>query len=545
MRRKLHYKMHSLRWLALLATTAALSATTKPAAKPGNEAALAAIATPLKPSNDLGKDLLSNGVARVDNIVDKDVCRELRAEVEKWLAVEDATPEDARFVPGTRLSLATPMRLSFAGSRADLLLPIEEPVVSNVAMKAIRACLAGVEKARTLLEGTGPLEIVELGALTASVGATHQALHRDTWGGIPNRIVLFVALDEVEDGDAGATVFADRSGDIKRSAPFSIGDVIAYDASLLHFGAQKTSGVKDRALLYCALAPAPDVETQDDLIKKSPALIAAPRVDAAALADLASFTTGTVDLSRCRIAADGRGGRGVYAARDLSRNDELARVPFDSILGAEEAAEALNARDFAGPPQCLLAGALAAAYVGVVSCERWRPHALSLDWGMEGRDSLRDHPVERCRRGEIEGDGLLKDTLRQLTEASESVRRLAPVDDDQAFRACLLVLTRAFDLSHLRDGLNSALVPVADLFNHPSSTTLPERLQSISVSGLAVQSTKDGDDLVVRAPRGYDPRCGDELYNWYGNAGYGKTGSVEEWREAEDKFYYQYGFRMW
>ena len=79
----------------------------------------------------------------------------------------------------------------------------------------------------------------------------------------------------------------------------------------------------------------------------------------------------------------------------------------------------------------------------------------------------------------------------------------------------------------------------------PSSATLPERLQSISVSGLAVQSTEDGDDLVVRAPRGYDPRCGDELYNWYGNAGYGKTGSVEEWREAEDKFYYQYGFRMW
>jgi hypothetical protein len=396
--------MHSL--LPLLATAAALSAPSNapPAAKQGNEAALAAIATPLKPSNDLGQDLLNNGVARVNNIVDKDACRELRARVEEWLAVEDAVPEDARFVPGTRLSLSTPMRLSFAGSRADLLLPIEEPVVSNVASIAIRTCLAGVEKARTLLEGTGPLEVVELGALTASRGATHQSLHRDTWGGIPNRVVLFVALDEVEDGDAGATVFADRSDNIKRSAPFSIGDVIAYDASLLHFGAKKTSGVEHRALLYCALAPAPDAATQEDLIKKSPALIAAPRVDAATLSDLASFTTCTVDLSRCRIAADGRGGRGVYAARDLMRNDELARVPFDSILGAEAAAEALDARDFAGPPQCLLAGALAAAYVGVASCERWRPHALSLDWGLaDGRDSLRDHPVERCRRGEVAG----------------------------------------------------------------------------------------------------------------------------------------------
>ena len=128
------HKMHSL--LPLLATAAALSATTKPAAKPGNEAALAAVATPLKPSDDLGEALLRDGVARVDGVVDKECCRELRAEVEKWLAVEGAVPDDARFVPGTRLSLSTPMRLSFAGSRADLLLPIEEPVVSNVAMKA-------------------------------------------------------------------------------------------------------------------------------------------------------------------------------------------------------------------------------------------------------------------------------------------------------------------------------------------------------------------------------------------------------------------------
>ena len=62
------------------------------------------------------------------------------------------------------------------------------------------------------------LEVVELGALTASIGATHQSLHRDKRGGIPNRIVLFVALDEVEDGDAGATVFADRSDNIKRAS---------------------------------------------------------------------------------------------------------------------------------------------------------------------------------------------------------------------------------------------------------------------------------------------------------------------------------------
>lgn len=547
--------MHVL--LLQLTAVVALSATSNapPAAVPGNEAALAAAATTLRASTDVGDDLLIDGVARVDGAVDREACLRLRARVEAWLAIkDDAAPADDRYVPGTRLSLSTPLRVSFAGSRADVLLPIEEPDVSAVAMKAIRACLAGVESARGLLEGAGPLEVVELGALMASVGATHQGLHSDTWGGIPNRIVLFVALDDVEDGDAGATVFADRAGAVKKSAPFAIGDAIAYDASLLHFGARKTSGVQDRALLYCALAPAPDAAAQKALHAKSPTLTAAPRLDAAALADLASFTTCAVDLGRCRIAFDGWGGRGVYAARDLQRNDELARVPFASILGAEAAAEALGARAFldtetrAGneksAKRVLVAAALAAAYVGVEACARWRPHARSLDWGDDARDSLRKHPVERCRRGDVEPDALLAETLRGLMEAAGYVQQLTPVDDDIAFRACLLVLTRALDLTHLRADLDPALVPFADLFNHPSAATLPARMQSVPVSGLAVQSTADGEDFVVRAPRDFDPRCGDELYNWYGNAGHGQQ-STQGWREAEDKFFYQYGFRMW
>ena len=79
--------MHAL--LPLLATTAALSATTTPAAKQGNEAALAAIATPLKPSNDLGQALLRDGVARGREGAGRgDVCCERVFDQELGVSVE-------------------------------------------------------------------------------------------------------------------------------------------------------------------------------------------------------------------------------------------------------------------------------------------------------------------------------------------------------------------------------------------------------------------------------------------------------------------------
>ena len=55
------------------------------------------------------------------------------------------------------------------------------------------------------------------------------------------------------------------------------------------------------------------------------------------------------------------------------------------------------------------------------------------------------------------------------------------------------------------------MVPFLDLFNHPSSATLPERLQSISVSGLAVQSM-----VFVDAPSAFATPASQELWLWYG-----------------------------
>ena len=80
--------MHAL--LPLLATTAALSATSSaPVAKQGNEAALAAVATPLKPSKDLGQVLLRDGVARGREGAGRgDVCCERVFDQEVGVAVE-------------------------------------------------------------------------------------------------------------------------------------------------------------------------------------------------------------------------------------------------------------------------------------------------------------------------------------------------------------------------------------------------------------------------------------------------------------------------
>jgi hypothetical protein len=60
-----------------------------------------------------------------------------------------------------------------------------------------------------------------------------------------------------------------------------------------------------------------------------------------------------------------------------------------------------------------------------------------------------------------------------------------------------------------------------------------------------VQSTKDGEDFVVRAPRGVDVGVGEQIFNWYANAGFGVTESVEARRAAENAFLYQYGFSPW
>ena len=81
-------------------------------------------------------------------------------------------------------------------------------------------------------------------------------------------------------------------------------------------------------------------------------------------------------------------------------------MPFDSVLGAEAAAEALDARDFAGPPpppggRRALAAALARRPSRASPAAA---RAQPVDWGLaDERDAPPTTAVERCRRGEVAG----------------------------------------------------------------------------------------------------------------------------------------------
>ena len=566
----------------LLATSAIAEAVTYASI----EAQHAATAATLQASPDAGRALGQIGVARVDGVVDASRCAALRTRIYDLLATldDDDGPRDMRFVAGTRLRLGDAMRATFAGPRSDVLLPCEDNTVWHVLSEALAALLPSCEAAARELLGAADgdeLEVVELGGLTASLGATHQHLHSD-WaegsGKLPPRIVCFVALQDVGATDEGGTVFLGRDGAAYTSAPLKAGDCVLYDASLEHYGAAKSAGPEHRALLYYSLGVAPADDAAKAAAEDAPkGFRAAPRLRARpivarrpskllALENIAILERGAgLAVGPVRVDCDACGGFGVYAARDLENGEELARVPMASVLGAKRAAAALGpeaeaflaAETRAGRGKdaqaVLVAAALAKAYASDEPrgpFVPWAAHAATLPWGRPGdvSDSLAAHPTLAAWRGEApEPDDQLRAVVAELDAAVAYVAGFGEIDDgDVARRAVLLVLTRAFDLSHLEASLDVALVPFADLFNHPSASAMRRnpKLLNVKITGAAVQSTRQGDDLVVRAPKAAVLHAGDELFNWYSNAGFGADGA-DAWRRSENAFLYQYGFSPW
>ena len=544
--------------LLLLATSAIAEAVTYASI----EAQHAATAATLQPSPDAGRALGQIGVARVDGVVDASRCAALRTRIYDLLATldDDDGPRDMRFVAGTRLRLGDAMRATFAGPRSDVLLPCEDNTVWHVLSEALAALLPSCEAAARELLGAADgdeLEVVELGGLTASLGATHQHLHSD-WaegsGKLPPRIVCFVALQDVGATDEGGTVFLGRDG------------------------AAKSAGPEHRALLYYSLGVAPADDAAKAAAEDAPkGFRAAPRLRARpivarrpskllALENIAILERGAgLAVGPVRVDCDACGGFGVYASRDLENGEELARVPMASVLGATRAAAALGpeaeaflaAETRAGRGKdaqaVLVAAALAKAYASDEPegpFVPWAAHAATLPWGRPGdvSDSLAAHPTLAAWRGEApEPDDQLRAVVAELDAAVTYVAGFGEIDDgDVARRAVLLVLTRAFDLSHLEASLDVALVPFADLFNHPSASAMRRnpKLLNVKITGAAVQSTRQGDDLVVRAPKAAVLHAGDELFNWYSNAGFGADGA-DAWRRSENAFLYQYGFSPW
>jgi hypothetical protein len=205
------------------------------------QSALVGRAAPLEPTPlpEGAARLCSHGVARFDGVVDPAVCARLRAAVFGHLDILSdigtthrfAAADDTSYVPGTRLRFAEAVDVSFAVARHDLLLPLRDPAVAAVfaaAAAALRPVLESAAAQLPRVHGDPPLpgngmvdgmEVVELAALIARPGATHQAIHGDYsrlpdyYGGsggssrLPPRLVVLIALQHVPSPLHGGTVF--------------------------------------------------------------------------------------------------------------------------------------------------------------------------------------------------------------------------------------------------------------------------------------------------------------------------------------------------
>jgi hypothetical protein len=198
------------------------------------------------------------------------------------------------------------------------------------------------------------------------------------------------------------------------------------------------------------------------------------------------------------------------------------------------------------------------------------------------------------------GQDRLNKARKSARAAAALLRGTAAGADPKAceaicFRALVLVASRAFDFSRawkeqIGSGTNSdsdgsgsssdsgsdsgsscgsdgstgtmayVLVPFADLFNHPSASALAQagpagvafqqrspRAACIDVKAnfdLTVASGGCGGGVSVFAPLELPVEGGNELWNWYSNAGFGSK-TRGEMTKAVLEFHCAYGFNPW
>ena len=277
-------------------------------------------AKPLEPLAlvDAAAALQSHGVARLNGVVEPELAAALRSRILAELSQASDTwaVDDLRMVPGTRLRFSESFEVQFDGNtRSDVLLPLEDELVSAVVAQAVSVLAPALNQAATCLphyhgasdaSGEDPkLELVECASLIAWPGARHQILHGDFLRGdhfgddadeidnqendddgiiylddddddepdLPPRLVTFVYLQDCPTPDHGATAFlpgtatpeaheqmhADAMSLVEnwgpaRLATVKAGDAVVYDASVLHFGSANTAPSNDRVVLYFSVA---------------------------------------------------------------------------------------------------------------------------------------------------------------------------------------------------------------------------------------------------------------------------------------------------
>lgn len=240
------------------------------------------------------------------------------------------------------------------------------------------------------------------------------------------------------------------------------------------------------------------------------------------------------------IREDGYGGLGLFVRQPIDRGSILARIPWESCVTPVRAADYVGISVSANrTSQCV---ALAAALVKASQRHGgpWSAYARTLPW-----HDLR-HPL--LHQSATHLDDMEEDFMAGARRAAAEVAAITGANEGWCYRAVLFVLSRTFDLSHLKnDGMHSVcLVPLYDLVNHPSVSLVKtlRRFGELPVSGSVSGATDDGRCVCVRAPHLLELADGDQLLGWYGNAGWGIKDPVES-ALKERQFELQYGFSPW
>ncbi len=286
-----------------------------------------------------------------------------------------------------------------------------------------------------------------------------------------------------------------------------------------------------------------------------------------ALETAAARADGALDDDYCGARYDARlvgigvstacgGGQGVFARRRIPAGARLATIPLARCLTADAAAcdEFLGARvreylradrgggggDGLSPARRATCALLAhVRFGGAAVSERARrrfgDYVDALPWSPSD-----DAAVPARHRAAV-----------------ETIAGLARVTPGQAYAALRLSRSRAMDLGRdARDPARvHALVPFADVYNHPAVASVREYLargapMSLDLRASLFDSTcrwylsADRANVVVEAPHARDTPAGAELFIWYGDAGApGPQNPSSEWDWAEHaRFVEAYGF---
>ena len=231
---------------------------------------------------EAAEQLLSNGVCRISGLLRPDDCDVLGDYVNQMLQVTTSSsspisrPKLPSRIPDTRLNCESEPVLLPLHPRTVMLLPLQNNLV-QAALQYLISRLGPIFEhvvPQLLPPSKNPhnsnVQLLEAACEVFAPAGVHQQLHasfsRDPScsSPVPPRIAAFVYLQDTPNKQHGPTVFVPRSNTKEAHQHFKTqtfpaqdavaailnkGDVVLYDASLLHFNSANRNG-HDRGVLY-------------------------------------------------------------------------------------------------------------------------------------------------------------------------------------------------------------------------------------------------------------------------------------------------------